>query len=147
MNREIRERHLAAADEGRWRGEQADHHQKTANGFDDAGGAWHRGERDTVAAKKAQELLESMTGEQESDDDPEQCVGGRFETLQSIHSAALPANIVGLTTMKITDAKVAVRSPARNFVTLKIYTDSGLYGVGDARHCSAISASSAGARA
>jgi mannonate dehydratase len=34
--------------------------------------------------------------------------------------------------MKITDAKVVVCSPGRNFVTLKIYTDSGLYGLGDA---------------
>jgi mannonate dehydratase len=33
--------------------------------------------------------------------------------------------------MKITDAKVFVCSPGRNFVTLKIYTESGLYGVGD----------------
>ena len=34
--------------------------------------------------------------------------------------------------MKITDAKVVVCCPGRNFVTLKIYTDSGLYGLGDA---------------
>ena len=34
--------------------------------------------------------------------------------------------------MRITDAKVFVCSPGRNFVTLKIYTESGLYGVGDA---------------
>jgi mannonate dehydratase len=34
--------------------------------------------------------------------------------------------------MKISDAKVVVCSPGRNFVTLKIYTDSGLYGLGDA---------------
>jgi mannonate dehydratase len=34
--------------------------------------------------------------------------------------------------MKITDAKVFVCSPGRNFVTLKIYTDEGLYGLGDA---------------
>ncbi len=34
--------------------------------------------------------------------------------------------------MKITDAKVIVCSPGRNFVTLKIYTDQGLYGLGDA---------------
>jgi mannonate dehydratase len=34
--------------------------------------------------------------------------------------------------MKITDAKVFVCSPARNFVTLKIFTDEGLYGLGDA---------------
>jgi mannonate dehydratase len=34
--------------------------------------------------------------------------------------------------MKITDAKVVVCSPGRNFVTLKIYTDSGVYGLGDA---------------
>jgi mannonate dehydratase len=34
--------------------------------------------------------------------------------------------------MKITDAKVTVCSPGRNFVTLKIYTDSGVYGLGDA---------------
>ena len=33
--------------------------------------------------------------------------------------------------MKITDAKVVVCCPGRNFVTLKIYTDSGLYGLGD----------------
>ena len=34
--------------------------------------------------------------------------------------------------MKITDAKVFVSCPGRNFVTLKIYTDQGLYGLGDA---------------
>lgn len=34
--------------------------------------------------------------------------------------------------MKITDAKVFVCSPGRNFVTLKIYTDQGIYGLGDA---------------
>ncbi len=33
--------------------------------------------------------------------------------------------------MKITDAKVFVTSPGRNFVTLKIYTDQGVYGLGD----------------
>lgn len=34
--------------------------------------------------------------------------------------------------MKITDAKVFVCSPGRNFVTVKIYTDEGIYGLGDA---------------
>lgn len=34
--------------------------------------------------------------------------------------------------MKITDAKVFVTCPGRNFVTLKIYTDEGVYGLGDA---------------
>ncbi len=34
--------------------------------------------------------------------------------------------------MKITDAKVFVCSPGRNFVTLKVYTDEGIYGLGDA---------------
>ena len=34
--------------------------------------------------------------------------------------------------MKITDAKVFVTCPGRNFVTLKIYTDEGIYGLGDA---------------
>jgi mannonate dehydratase len=34
--------------------------------------------------------------------------------------------------MKITDIKVIVASPGRNFVTVKIYTDQGLTGVGDA---------------
>src|SRR6202171_2823110 len=33
--------------------------------------------------------------------------------------------------MKIKDAKVFVCSPGRNFVTLKIYTDEALYGIGD----------------
>src|SRR5690348_4972376 len=33
--------------------------------------------------------------------------------------------------MKIKDAKVFVCSPGRNFVTLKIYTDQGIYGLGD----------------
>ena len=33
--------------------------------------------------------------------------------------------------MKITEGKVIVSSPGRNFVSLKIYTDEGLYGVGD----------------
>ena len=34
--------------------------------------------------------------------------------------------------MKIVDAKVIVCSPGRNFVTLKIVTEDGVYGVGDA---------------
>lgn len=34
--------------------------------------------------------------------------------------------------MKITDAKVFVTCPGRNFVTIKIYTDEGVYGIGDA---------------
>ncbi|MGB2590408.1 MAG: D-galactonate dehydratase family protein, partial [Candidatus Acidiferrum sp.] len=34
--------------------------------------------------------------------------------------------------MKITDAKVLITSPGRNFVTLKVYTDQGTYGLGDA---------------
>jgi mannonate dehydratase len=34
--------------------------------------------------------------------------------------------------MKITDAEVFVCSPGRNFVTLKIFTDEGIYGLGDA---------------
>ena len=34
--------------------------------------------------------------------------------------------------MKIKDAKVIVCSPGRNFVTLKITTEDGIYGLGDA---------------
>jgi mannonate dehydratase len=34
--------------------------------------------------------------------------------------------------VKITDAKISVCSPGRNFVTLKISTDEGIYGLGDA---------------
>ena len=34
--------------------------------------------------------------------------------------------------MKIRDIKVIVASPGRNFVTVKIITDAGLYGIGDA---------------
>lgn len=34
--------------------------------------------------------------------------------------------------MKIRDARVIVTSPGRNFVTLKIETDEGIYGIGDA---------------
>jgi mannonate dehydratase len=34
--------------------------------------------------------------------------------------------------VKITDAKVLVSSPGRNFVTLKVSTDQGIYGLGDA---------------
>ncbi|MCK9563912.1 MAG: D-galactonate dehydratase family protein [Bacteroidales bacterium] len=34
--------------------------------------------------------------------------------------------------MKIIDAKVIVTCPGRNFVTLKIVTDEGIYGIGDA---------------
>jgi len=32
--------------------------------------------------------------------------------------------------MKITDAKVIVCPPGRNFVTLKITTEDGIYGLG-----------------
>src|SRR5215469_4455896 len=34
--------------------------------------------------------------------------------------------------MKIVDAKVIICCPGRNFVTLKVVTDDGLYGLGDA---------------
>ena len=34
--------------------------------------------------------------------------------------------------MKITSAKVIVTCPGRNFVTLKVETDAGIYGLGDA---------------
>ena len=34
--------------------------------------------------------------------------------------------------MKITNAKVIVTCPGRNFVTLKIETDEGIHGLGDA---------------
>jgi mannonate dehydratase len=34
--------------------------------------------------------------------------------------------------MKIKDAKILISSPGRNFVTLKVYTDEGIYGLGDA---------------
>jgi mannonate dehydratase len=34
--------------------------------------------------------------------------------------------------MKITEIKVIISSPGRNFVTVKIMTNEGLYGVGDA---------------
>ena len=34
--------------------------------------------------------------------------------------------------MQITEAKIVVTCPGRNFVTLKIVTDEGLYGLGDA---------------
>ena len=34
--------------------------------------------------------------------------------------------------MKITEAKALVCSPGRNFVTLKLHTDEGIYGLGDA---------------
>jgi len=34
--------------------------------------------------------------------------------------------------MKITDGKVIICSPGRNFVTLKLFTDQGVYGLGDA---------------
>lgn len=34
--------------------------------------------------------------------------------------------------MVVNDAKVLVTSPGRNFITLKIYTDEGIYGLGDA---------------
>ena len=34
--------------------------------------------------------------------------------------------------MKITDAKVVVCSPGRNFVTLKLVTEDGVHGLGDA---------------
>ena len=34
--------------------------------------------------------------------------------------------------MRITDAKVIICSPGRNFVTLKLVTEDGVYGLGDA---------------
>lgn len=40
--------------------------------------------------------------------------------------------IIGMRSMKIRDAKVIVSCPGRNFATLKITTDEGIYGIGDA---------------
>ena len=37
-----------------------------------------------------------------------------------------------LITMLITDVKVIVCSPGRNFVTIKVFTNEGIYGLGDA---------------
>ena len=34
--------------------------------------------------------------------------------------------------MKIVEARVIVTCPGRNMITLKIVTDSGVYGIGDA---------------
>ena len=34
--------------------------------------------------------------------------------------------------MEITDSEVLITNPGRNFVTLKLYTDEGIYGLGDA---------------
>jgi mannonate dehydratase len=34
--------------------------------------------------------------------------------------------------MKITEGKVVVTCPGRNFVTLKLFTDEAVYGLGDA---------------
>ena len=34
--------------------------------------------------------------------------------------------------MRIVDARVITTCPGRNFVTLKILTDDGVYGIGDA---------------
>lgn len=42
------------------------------------------------------------------------------------------SNFKRVSTMKIQDAKVIITCPGRNFVTLKIETDEGLYGIGDA---------------
>src|SRR5467141_291743 len=44
----------------------------------------------------------------------------------------IPGDKGSTSTMKITDAKVIVCSPGRNFVTLKITTDDGIHGLGDA---------------
>ena len=38
----------------------------------------------------------------------------------------------GVTELKITDAKVFIGGPGKNYVTLKIMTDEGVYGLGDA---------------
>ena len=42
-----------------------------------------------------------------------------------------PLNIRAIRSMKITNARLIVCSPDRNFVTLKIETDEGIYGLGD----------------
>ena len=34
--------------------------------------------------------------------------------------------------MKITSAEVFIGGPGKNYVTLKIMTDAGIYGIGDA---------------
>src|SRR5688572_8215041 len=55
------------------------------------------------------------------------------ETRRTIASGTAVVNGVGVASgLKITDARVFVCSPGRNFVTLKITTDAGVYGLGDA---------------
>ena len=47
-------------------------------------------------------------------------------------SQTQPFKAAGLPPLRITAARVIVTSPGRNFVTLKIETDQGVYGIGDA---------------
>jgi mannonate dehydratase len=55
------------------------------------------------------------------------------ETRRNIASGTALAVGEGVASgLKITDAKVFTCCPGRNFVTLKIYTDAGVYGLGDA---------------
>jgi len=57
----------------------------------------------------------------------------RRSRAKTAKDGAHPNNLnVDNATMKITDAKVIVCSPGRNFVTLKITTEDGVYGLGDA---------------
>jgi mannonate dehydratase len=52
-------------------------------------------------------------------------VGGGRDTIFTVRRPGTEA-------MKITDARVVVCSPGRNFVTLKVVTEDGLHGLGDA---------------
>jgi mannonate dehydratase len=48
-----------------------------------------------------------------------------------VNPASQPDLETGIASMKITGARVIVTCPGRNFVTLKIETDQGVYGIGD----------------
>ena len=54
------------------------------------------------------------------------CGAHRAACIPRIRQSAIPV------TMRITDANVIVCSPGRNFVTLKLVTEDGVYGLGDA---------------
>src|SRR5579871_3808044 len=77
-------------------------------------------------AKSSRSTVASSPAESTSD------TSASSEQLAAINDRLRAAGADGeLNVVKITNAYVNITSPGRNFVTLKVETDQGIYGLGD----------------
>ena len=90
---EVGHRHLAAAEEGDRRGEDAQHHERASDELDDARRARQRGQGDDLAAEETEELLQPVEEEQQSRDDSEQRVHVYASNLANGETIVPPAGV------------------------------------------------------